>query len=80
MERLSQLTSQLARIQSQPGSGNATPRQTDHGFPATTYITNMAKTKVVVTRQLIDEAQTLLDERKYSLEIVQWRSEKASQD
>ncbi|KAL6161532.1 hypothetical protein ACJQWK_08472 [Exserohilum turcicum] len=76
MERLSQLTSQLARIQSQPGSGNATPRQTDHGFPATTYITNMAKTKVVVTRQLIDEAQTLLDERKYSLEIVQWRSEK----
>jgi glyoxylate/hydroxypyruvate reductase len=37
----------------------------------------MAKTKVVVTRQLIDEAQALLDAKKDELEIVQWKSEKA---
>ncbi|EMD69669.1 hypothetical protein COCSADRAFT_32351 [Bipolaris sorokiniana ND90Pr] len=36
----------------------------------------MAKTKVVVTRQLIDEAQKLLDAKNESLEIVQWQSEK----
>jgi glyoxylate/hydroxypyruvate reductase len=36
----------------------------------------MAKTKVVVTRQLIDEAQRLLDAKQYELEIVQWQSEK----
>ncbi|KAJ4368416.1 hypothetical protein N0V83_006773 [Neocucurbitaria cava] len=36
----------------------------------------MAKTKVVVTRQLIDEAQQILDEKKGELEIVQWQSEK----
>ncbi|CAA9964764.1 Glyoxylate reductase [Pyrenophora teres f. maculata] len=36
----------------------------------------MAKTKVVVTRQLIDEAQKLLDAKKEELEIVQWPSEK----
>ncbi|KAF2866434.1 D-isomer specific 2-hydroxyacid dehydrogenase [Massariosphaeria phaeospora] len=35
----------------------------------------MAKRKVVVTRQLIDEAQELLDGRS-DLEIVQWQSEK----
>ncbi|USP76172.1 uncharacterized protein yc1106_03446 [Curvularia clavata] len=36
----------------------------------------MAKTKVVVTRQLIDEAQKLLDAKQDTLEIVQWQSEK----
>ncbi|KAH7398575.1 hypothetical protein BKA66DRAFT_408009 [Pyrenochaeta sp. MPI-SDFR-AT-0127] len=36
----------------------------------------MAKTKVVVTRQLIDEAQRILDAKKDDLEIVQWQSEK----
>jgi glyoxylate/hydroxypyruvate reductase len=36
----------------------------------------MAKTKVVVTRQLIDEAQEILDTKKNELEIVQWNSEK----
>jgi glyoxylate/hydroxypyruvate reductase len=34
------------------------------------------KMKVVVTRQLIDEAQKLLDAQG-NLEIVQWNSEKA---
>jgi glyoxylate/hydroxypyruvate reductase len=38
--------------------------------------TNMAKTKVVVTRQLIDEAQRILDAKKEELDIVQWDSEK----
>ncbi|RYO06739.1 hypothetical protein AA0119_g2396 [Alternaria tenuissima] len=36
----------------------------------------MAKTKVVVTRQLIDEAQRILDAKKEDLEVVQWQSEK----
>ncbi|KAH7088751.1 hypothetical protein FB567DRAFT_559402 [Paraphoma chrysanthemicola] len=36
----------------------------------------MARQKVVVTRQLIDEAQELLDAKKDDLEIVQWKSEK----
>ncbi|KAF1919897.1 D-isomer specific 2-hydroxyacid dehydrogenase [Ampelomyces quisqualis] len=36
----------------------------------------MSKPKVVVTRQLIDEAQRILEDRKGELEIVQWNSEK----
>ncbi|KAI8942833.1 hypothetical protein NX059_000873 [Plenodomus lindquistii] len=36
----------------------------------------MAKIKVVVTRQLIDEAQSILDAKKDELDIVQWQSEK----
>ena len=36
----------------------------------------MARTKVVVTRQLIDEAQRLLNAKKEDLEVVQWQSEK----
>jgi glyoxylate/hydroxypyruvate reductase len=36
----------------------------------------MAKTKVVVTRQLIQEAQSILDAKKEELDIVQWNSEK----
>ena len=34
--------------------------------------------KVVVTRQLIDDAQQLLNAKSDELEIVQWDSEKAS--
>jgi hypothetical protein len=41
-----------------------------------TTITMSPKTKVVVTRQLIDEAQKLLDAQG-DLEVVQWNSEKA---
>ncbi|KAH7395337.1 hypothetical protein DE146DRAFT_105446 [Phaeosphaeria sp. MPI-PUGE-AT-0046c] len=36
----------------------------------------MSKPKVVVTRQLIDEAQKILDDKKDALEIIQWQSEK----
>lgn len=36
----------------------------------------MAKAKIVVTRQLIEEAQELLDSKREELEIVQWQSEK----
>ncbi|KAL5117847.1 hypothetical protein ACEQ8H_004165 [Pleosporales sp. CAS-2024a] len=36
----------------------------------------MAKPKVVVTRQLLEEAQETLDGKKSELEIVQWNSEK----
>lgn len=87
MQRLSQLSSQLTRrpksIEDKVGidgtASNSTPLQIDHGNCATvnTY-PNMAKTKVVVTRQLIDEAQKLLDAKNESLEIVQWQSEKVS--
>jgi glyoxylate/hydroxypyruvate reductase len=38
----------------------------------------MAKTKVVITRQLIHEAQSILDAKKEELDIVQWNSEKVS--
>jgi len=80
MQRLSQVSSHLAQqsgISDTPTKlTSTTPRQTDHGLSATPNITtNMAKTKVVVTRQLIDEAQKLLDARKEDLEIVQWQSE-----
>lgn len=43
-------------------------------FSASTI--NMARTKVVVTRRLIDEAQEILEAKKGELEIVQWDSEK----
>ncbi|KAF1846471.1 uncharacterized protein K460DRAFT_281634 [Cucurbitaria berberidis CBS 394.84] len=36
----------------------------------------MARSKVIVTRQLFDEAQRLLDAKKDELEVVQWPSEK----
>jgi len=36
----------------------------------------MAKTKVVVTRRLIDEAQKILEAKREELEVVQWDSEK----
>ena len=87
MQRLSQVSSHLAQqsgISDTPTKlTSTTPRQTDHGLSATPNITtktpnittNMVKTKVVVTRQLIYEAQKLLDARKEDLEIVQWQSE-----
>jgi hypothetical protein len=85
MKRLLQLSLQLnprsGHSQNQAGLGNSTPLQAEHGVSPTADInTNMAKTKVVVTRQLIEEAQKLLDEKKESLEIVQWQSEKVRLD
>lgn len=80
MQRLSKVSSHLAHSLGSSGIptklSTTTPRQADRGVPATPNITTMAKTKVVVTRQLIDEAQRLLDAKKEELEIVQWRSEK----
>jgi hypothetical protein len=53
-----------------------TPHQPNHNnIPAITN-TIMSKPKIVVTRQLIDKAQRLLDEKKDELEILQWNSEK----
>jgi glyoxylate/hydroxypyruvate reductase len=77
MQRLSQLSSQLAResIYNSANNSTATPHRPKHNHPANTN-TTMAKPKVVVTRQLIDEAQALLDAKKDDLEIVQWNSEK----
>ncbi|KAL7778698.1 hypothetical protein CFE70_008199 [Pyrenophora teres f. teres 0-1] len=80
MQRLSKVSSHLAHSLGSSGIptklSTSTPRQADRGVPATPNITTMAKTKVVVTRQLIDEAQKLLDAKKEELEIVQWPSEK----
>jgi glyoxylate/hydroxypyruvate reductase len=36
----------------------------------------MAKAKIVVTRQLIDEAQRILDAKSEELDLVQWKSDK----
>jgi glyoxylate/hydroxypyruvate reductase len=36
----------------------------------------MAKTKIVVTRQLIDEAQRILDAKSEEIDLVQWKSDK----
>ena len=85
MQRLSQLSSQLkqqlGRTESHPGTSSNTPLQADCGIPPTATInTSMAKSKVVVTRQLINEAQRLLDAKKGDLEIVQWQSEKVCTD
>lgn len=78
MQRLSQLSAHLVQgLNSGSVEWNATPLQADPGNPANTY-TTMAKAKVVVTRQLIDEAQRLLDAKKDELEIVQWQSDKVS--
>jgi hypothetical protein len=75
MQRLSQLSSQIAPEIARSSASKAapTPRLAEHRDTTTS---NMAKTKVVVTRQLIDEAQELLDAKKAELEIVQWKSEK----
>lgn len=82
MQRLSQISSHLIE---RPESGvtasrySSTPREADRGSPANTN-TTMAKTKVVVTRRLIEEAQRILDEKKSELEIVQWQSEKVGRN
>ncbi len=47
-------------------------------FPEHNRLITMAKKKVVVTRQLIEEAQKQLDARADEFEIVQWNSEKVS--
>lgn len=83
MQRLSQLSSHL--VQGSKNGGLAgftdapTPLQADRGNPANIN-TTMAKTKVVVTRKLIDEAQRLLDEKQGELDIVHWDSEKVRVD
>jgi hypothetical protein len=74
MKRLSQLMSHIAQgtNRSSASTATATPHRAEDGDTTT----NMAKPKVVVTRQLIDEAQAILDGKKQDLEIVQWNSEK----
>ncbi|CAI6332596.1 unnamed protein product [Periconia digitata] len=52
-----------------PAPNSASPKYTQP------HISKMSKPKVVVTRQLIDQAQALLDSRN-DLDIVQWNSEK----
>jgi glyoxylate/hydroxypyruvate reductase len=83
MQRLSQVSLHLSHntrdgvIETKSSSTPPFPPDADRGQPSTTRTnTNMAKTKVVVTRQLIDEAQRLLDAKKEDLEVVQWQSEK----
>jgi hypothetical protein len=51
-----------------------TPHPADRGNPANSNAI-MSKPKVVVTRQLISEAQQLLDAEKDQFEIVQWDAE-----
>ncbi|KAI4627166.1 uncharacterized protein J4E87_004508 [Alternaria ethzedia] len=80
MQRLSQVSLHLSptpRDGATATKSSSTPPNADRGDPSAARInTNMAKTKVVVTRQLIDEAQRLLDAKKEDLEVVQWQSEK----
>ncbi|KAI4615682.1 hypothetical protein J4E80_006098 [Alternaria sp. BMP 0032] len=80
MQRLSQVSLHISptpRDGATATKSSATPPNADRGDPSAARInTNMAKTKVVVTRQLIDEAQRLLDAKKEDLEVVQWQSEK----
>ncbi|KAI4676486.1 uncharacterized protein J4E88_007404 [Alternaria novae-zelandiae] len=80
MQRLSQVSHHISpdpRDGATATKSSSTPPNADRGDPSAARInTNMAKTKVVVTRQLIDEAQRLLDAKKEDLEVVQWQSEK----
>jgi len=80
MQRLSQVSLHISpnpRDGATATKSSSTPPNADRGDPSAARInTNMAKTKVVVTRQLIDEAQRLLDAKKEDLEVVQWQSEK----
>jgi hypothetical protein len=77
MLRISQISSHLVEgvIRSSATIATSTPHQADRDVSTITN-DNMAKTKVVVTRQLIDEAQDILNAKKSELEIVQWNSEK----
>ncbi|CBX94090.1 hypothetical protein IAQ61_003962 [Plenodomus lingam] len=79
MQRLSLLSSHLSRdkgssVEQQARRSTTTPPSADRGDPASsiTKDNSMAKAKVVVTRQLIDVAQSILDARKDELDIVQW--------
>lgn len=81
MQRLSQLSSHLGLDPVDRSALSTAPTPHQKSSPAnkninTTTPTNMSKPKVIVTRQLIDEAQRILDEKKDELEIVQWHSEK----
>jgi len=83
MQRLSQVSLHLSHtprdgvIETKSSSTPPTPRPADCSEPSAARTnTNMAKTKVVVTRQLIEEAQRILDATKEDLEVVQWQSEK----
>jgi len=82
MQRLSQVSLHILptpRDGATATKSSSTPPNADRGDPSVArFNTNMAKTKVVVTRQLIDEAQSLLDAKKEELEVVQWQSEKVS--
>lgn len=77
MQRLSQLSSHLGpdSVDRSAISSAPTPH---HQRPANTNINqrNMSKPKVVVTRQLIDKAQRILDKKKNELDIIQWQSDK----
>jgi glyoxylate/hydroxypyruvate reductase len=75
MQRLSQLSSHLESADGSAIESSSTPHRIDQTNPTTTS-TTMAKPKVVITRQLIEEAQRLIDAKKDSFEIVQWHSEK----
>ncbi|KAI4952693.1 hypothetical protein J4E91_003165 [Alternaria rosae] len=80
MQRLSQVSLHISpspRDGATETKSSSTPPNADRGDPSAARMNNnMAKTKVVVTRQLIDEAQRLLDAKKEDLEVVQWQSEK----
>lgn len=80
MQRLSLLSSHLANNQERSVEQARfihTPPSSDSGNPASTITKDntMAKPKVVVTRQLMDESQSMLDAKKDELDIVQWQSD-----
>jgi hypothetical protein len=75
MQRLSQLSSHLESANSSAIKSSSTPHRIDQTNPTTTFST-MTKPKVVITRQLIDKAQRLIDAKRDEFEIIQWHSEK----
>jgi hypothetical protein len=77
MQRISQISSHLVKgvVCSSATTATSTPQQADRDISNSTNDT-MAKTKVVVTRRLIEEAQEILNAKKNELDIVQWDSEK----
>jgi len=81
MQRLSQVSSHIGQRTVAVSASTSTSTSTPHlADLADTNTASMGKSKVVVTRQLIDEAQKILDEKKDELEIVQWNSEKVRHD
>lgn len=75
MQRLSQVSLHFSPAVQSGVLEDVTPLQADHDELRNTNDT-MPRTKVVVTRQLIGEAQRLLDAKQQDLEIVQWPNEK----